>query len=162
PDMPCTTGETDLPVDRVDVIVDATSDLCTLDRPEPDEVDRAIVERVLRLIPEGAWVQLGIGAVPDAVLAPLADLPDVQLHSGVLTDALPGPLAAAGWASRSVTGEVEGSAAMYSVSAADPRVTFLPTTRTHDVPEVGKLKRFVSINSALEVDLWGQVNGETI
>lgn len=162
PDMPRSAGLTDLPVDLIDVAVDATAPLATLARPQADQVDRAIVDRVLRLIPEGAWVQLGIGAVPDAVLDRLAEIPDVKLHSGMLTDALADFLAAVGPESRVVTGEVEASHATYARAAADRRVVFQPTSVTHDVPHLGSLERFVSINSAIEVDLSGQVNGETI
>ncbi|MFM7142990.1 MAG: acetyl-CoA hydrolase/transferase family protein [Alphaproteobacteria bacterium] len=162
PDMPRTRGATDLPLARVGLLTEATGPLCTLARAEPDDVDRAIVERVLGLLPEDAWVQLGVGAVPDCILARLAEVPGVRLHSGMLTDALVDFLDAAGPAARVVTGEVEGSVEMYRRAAADPRVEFQPTTLIHDVPHLGSLERFVSINSALEVDLAGQVNGEAI
>ncbi len=162
PDMPWTRGSTEIPLSRIDLVTEATGPLCTLPRAVPDDVDRAIVERVLGLVPPGAWVQLGVGAVPDCILARLAEVPGVRLHSGMLTDALTDFLDASGPDARVVTGELEGSLEAYRRAAADPRVELRPTTLVHDVPYLGSLERFVSINSAIEVDLSGQVNGEAI
>ncbi|MBU6282571.1 acetyl-CoA hydrolase [bacterium] len=162
PDMPWTRGSTEIPLSRIGLVTDATRPLCTLARSEPDDVDRAIVECVLGLVPEGAWVQLGVGAVPDCILARLADVPGVRLHSGMLTDGLVDFLDRAGPGTRVVTGELEGSLDLYRRAASDPRVELRATTLIHDVPHLGSLERFVSINSALEVDLSGQVNGEAI
>jgi len=162
PDMPRTSGQTEIPEEMIDVAVDATAPLGTLQRATPDAADERIIERVLGLVPEGAWVQLGVGAIPDALLGRLHEIADVKLHSGMLTDALADFLDAAPQETRVVTGEVEGSHAMYERAAHDRRVTFQPTTVIHDVPHLAQLPRFVSINSAIEVDLDGQVNGETI
>jgi 4-hydroxybutyrate CoA-transferase len=162
PDMPRTAGDTDLPASAIDYAVDATAPLGTLARAVPDAVDEQIIARVLALVPENAWVQLGVGAIPDAILSRLHDVPGVKLHSGMLTDPLLDFLDRAPADARVVTGEVEGSHEMYARAARDPRVTFRPTTFIHDVPSMARLARFVSINSAIEVDLDGQVNGETI
>lgn len=162
PDMPWTSGCTEVPLDLIDVAVDAAGPLGTLERARPDAIDERIIDRVLSLVPEGAWVQLGVGAIPDAILTRLAAIPGIKLHSGMLTDGLSDFLDGTGAEARVVTGEVEGSQAMYRRVAADPRVCFQPTSVTHDVPHLGQLERFVSINSAIEVDLDGQVNGETI
>ena len=162
PDMPRSGGDTEIPADRIDLAVDASAPLATLERAVPDAVDERIIAHVLRLVPERSWVQLGVGAIPDALLTRLHDHPGVNLHSGMLTDGLSDFLDAAGSDARVVTGEVEGSHAMYARAAADPRVSFQPTTVIHDVPYMAHLERFVSINSAIEVDLDGQVNGETI
>ncbi len=162
PDMPWTAGMTEIPEDMIDLAVDATAPLGELARATPDEVDERIIERVLGLIPEGAWVQLGVGAIPDALLGRLHQVPGVKLHSGMLTDPLVDFLDAAPATTRVITGEVEGSHAMYQRIARDPRVTLHPTTVIHDVPHLAQLERFVSVNSAIEVDLDGQVNGETI
>ncbi|MEW6269070.1 MAG: acetyl-CoA hydrolase/transferase C-terminal domain-containing protein [Thermodesulfobacteriota bacterium] len=162
PDMPPTQGCSEVPADLIDVAVDATGPLGTLARAVPDEVDERIIEHVLRLVPEDGWVQLGVGAIPDALLTRLHEIPGASLHSGMLTDGLADFLAAAPSAARVVTGEIEGSHEMYRRAADDPRVSFQPTTVIHDVPHLAQLERFVSINSAIEVDRDGQVNGETI
>lgn len=162
PDMPWTAGATRVPLSRIDIAVEADGPLCELGRSEPDAVDRAIVEQVLGLLPPEPWVQLGVGAVPDCILARLGEVPGIRLHSGMLTDALSDFLDAAGPAARVVTGEIEATLGTYRRAAADPRVEFQRTEVIHDVPTLARLKRFVSINSAIEVDLSGQVNGEAI
>ncbi len=162
PDMPRTAGATEIALEQIDLTVDAIAPLGTLARAEPDTVDHQIIAHVQRLLPDGAWVQLGVGAIPDAILARLHEHPGVNLHSGMLTDALRDFLDAAPADVRVVTGEVEGSHELYARVGEDPRVSFQPTTVIHDVPHMARLERFVSINSAIEVDLDGQVNGETI
>lgn len=162
PDMPWTAGATELPVSAIDLACDATAPLGTLARAKPDAIDEQIIARVRQLVPDDAWVQLGVGAIPDAVLGRLHEHPGIKLHSGMLTDPLIEFLDGAGRDARVVTGEVEGSHEMYARMDKDPRVTFHPTTVIHDVPHLATLDRFVSINSAIEVDLDGQVNGETI
>lgn len=162
PDMPRSAGDTELPESAIDLAVEATAPLGTLARAVPDATDEQIIARVLELVPENAWVQLGVGAIPDAILSRLHQVPGVKLHSGMLTDPLLDFLDRAPADAQVVTGEVEGSPAMYARAAQDPRVTFRPTTFIHDVPTMARLERFVSINSAIEIDLDGQVNGETI
>jgi 4-hydroxybutyrate CoA-transferase len=162
PEMPRTSGATEMPFEAIDLVVEATEPLCELARAVPDEVDRAIVDRVLALLPEAPWVQLGVGAIPDAILARLAEVPGVRLHSGMLSDPLADFLDAASPATRVTTGEIAATRATYARAASDPRVLLQPTTVVHDVPTMARLERLVSINSAIEVDLAGQVNGESI
>ena len=88
PDMPWTAGATELPVSAVDLAVDASAPLGTLARAKPDEIDERIIARVRGLIPDDAWVQLGVGAIPDAILGRLHEHPKMKLHSGMLTDPL--------------------------------------------------------------------------
>jgi 4-hydroxybutyrate CoA-transferase len=161
PDMPWTLGATEIPADWIDLAVDGTAPLGTLPRARADDVDRAIVRRVLEVLPDGAHVQLGVGAIPDATLEALGDVPGIRLYSGMLSDALTDFLDRNADAPI-VTGEVCGTASLYERLDGDLRVLFQPTTRTHHLPVLGDLPRLVSINSAVEVDLWGQVNGEMI
>lgn len=162
PEMPRTSGQTEISTAKIDFCVEATGALGTLARSAADVVDGAIVSRVLELVPENAWVQLGVGAIPDAVLSSLASCPGVRLHSGMLSDALVDFLDRAPADTEIVTGEVAGSADLYRRLSSEPRISFQPTTLIHDVPYLSRLPRFVSINSAIEVDLFGQVNGETV
>jgi 4-hydroxybutyrate CoA-transferase len=161
PEMPWTSGATELPADWIDLAVEATGPLGTLPRARADEVDRAIVERVLEVLPENPWVQLGVGAIPDATLEALSEVPGVRLHSGMLSDALTDFLDRNPRAPI-VTGEVCGTSQLYERLDGEPRVSFQPTTRIHHLPHLSGLESFVSINSAVEVDLWGQVNGEMV
>lgn len=161
PDMPWSDGIMEIPVEKIDLAVEATGPLGTLPRAPCDDVDRQIVEHVLPLIPENAWVQLGVGTLPEAVLLALSERPGIHLHSGMYSDPLIEFLERRPDA-RVVTGEVSGSLEMYRMAASDPRVSFQPTTVTHHLPYLAGIERLVSINSAIEVDLTGQVNGTTI
>lgn len=161
PDMPWTSGDSELPVDSIDLAVEATGPLGTLARATCDEIDYKIAENVLTLIPEDAWVQLGVGTIPEAVLLKLCDRPGVNLHSGMYSDPLMEFLDRQPDA-RVTTGEVSGSVEMYRQTASDSRVNFQPTTITHHLPYLAGIDRFISVNSAIEVDLTGEVNGTTI
>ena len=161
PDMPWSDGTTEIPVDAIDFAVDATGPLGTLPRASCDDIDRAIVDHVLELIPDDAWVQLGVGTIPEAVLLALSERSGINLHSGMYSDPLLEFLDRQPNA-KVVTGEVSGSVEMYRQAVADPRVSLQPTTVTHSLPYLAGIERFVSINSAIEVDLTGQVNGATI
>ena len=68
PHMPWTAGNSRVPVERIDLAVESDAPLGEYRRPPPNERDRQIVDRVLDLVPEGAVVQLGLGAIPDRVL----------------------------------------------------------------------------------------------
>jgi 4-hydroxybutyrate CoA-transferase len=162
PDMPWTCGQTELDVGDLDLIVESTESLGTYRSPRQSPRDAAIADRVLGLIPAGAWVQLGVGAIPDALLPRLHEIVGVNLHSGMLTDGTITFLAQARHRPRVVTGEVAGSPELYRVVAGNPQIDFRPSSVTHDLIEIAKLPRFVSVNSAVEVDLQGQVNGETV
>jgi len=162
PEMPRTVGATEIPVQSIDLAVDAIAPLATLPRAEADAVDRAIVARTIELIPEDAWVQLGVGAIPEAILEALCSMPRVSLHSGMLTDALADFLDRGDPSRVVVTGEVCGTERLYRRLDGERRVAFEPTTKVHDIPFLSSIRRLVSINSAVEVDLWGQVNGEAV
>ncbi len=161
PDMPWSSGTTEVDLGQIDLAVEATGPLGVLPRATCDDVDRAIVGHVLELVPEDSWVQLGVGTIPEAVLLGLSERPGIKLHSGMYSDPLIEFLDRRPEA-RVVTGELSGSVEMYRRAIADPRVSLQPTTVTHSLPHLASLERFVSINSAIEVDLTGQVNGATI
>lgn len=161
-DMPWTRGATEIALGDLDLVVEASHPLGTYRSPRQSERDSAIVDRVLELVPANAWVQLGVGAVPDALLPRLAEVDGVNLHSGMLSDGLVDFLSRARHRARAVTGEVAGSAELYRFVAENEQVEFQPSTTTHDLRAIARLPRFVSVNSAVEVDLQGQVNGESI
>lgn len=161
-DMPWTCGATQVDVADLDLVVESSEALGTYRSPRQSPRDAQIVERVLELLPAAAWVQLGVGAVPDALLPRLHEIEGLNLHSGMLSDGLVEFLARARHRARVVTGEVAGTAPLYAAVAENPQVEFHPSTLTHDLIEIAKLPRFASVNSAVEVDLHGQINGETI
>jgi 4-hydroxybutyrate CoA-transferase len=160
--MPATHGQTRISVDEIDYAYESDAPLGVYTTPRYTDRDACIVDRILALIPAGAWVQLGVGAVPDAVLKRLWEIPDVHIHTGMLTDGLIDFLEGSRHRARVVTGEVCGSPQLYDYVARCAEVEFHPSRVTHDLVPISKLPRFVSINSAVEVDLHGQINGETI
>ena len=160
--MPATHGNTRLPVDTIDCAIESDAPLGAYPVPRRTARDTRIVEHVLGLIPRGAWVQFGVGAVPDAVLGRLHEVPDTNIHSGMLTDGLIDFVTHSRHRARVVTGEVAGSAALYDFVGRTPQIEFHPSSVTHDLAPIAARPRFVSVNSAVEVDLTGQVNGETV
>jgi 4-hydroxybutyrate CoA-transferase len=160
--MPTTHGNTRVAVSDIHLGFDSDLPLGEYRAPRRTARDERIVEHVLSLIPRGAWVQLGVGAIPDAVLCKLHEVPDTNIHSGMLTDGLMDFIEKSRHRPRVVTGEVAGTAALYDFVGRTPQVEFHPSSVTHDFIPIAKLPCFVSINSAIEVDLHGQVNGETV
>jgi 4-hydroxybutyrate CoA-transferase len=160
--MPVTGGGGRIPLSRIDYALESAQPLATYDIGSPEPRDLAIVEHVLGLIPARAWVQFGIGAVPDRVLARLADIPDVQIFSGMVSRSLVDFLERHPGHPRVVSGELAGDARLYAYCDRHPLLEMAPLTVTHDPAELARLERFVSINSAVEIDLMGQSNGETL
>jgi len=160
--MPVTAGETRIPLSRIDYATESASPLCTYHTPAAQERDQRIVEHVLDLVPDHAWVQLGIGAVPDRVLGRLAEKQGIQLFSGLLTGGLVDFMERCRHQPEIVVGELAGDQDFYDFCGRTPAVVMAPTRVTHDVPTMARLARFVSVNSAIEIDLQGQSNGETL
>ncbi|SHM66136.1 acetyl-CoA hydrolase/transferase family protein [Cryptosporangium aurantiacum] len=130
--------------------------------------DRAIAAHAASYVEDGAVLQVGIGAVPDALLRLLRDRRDLGVHSGMIGDGLV-DLVEAGVVTNarkpidrgvSVTGALIGTGRLYAFADRNPRIRMCPTSYTHDAAVLGQLERLVTINSALEADLTGAVNAE--
>ncbi len=160
--MPVTAGDSRIPLARIDYATESASPLCTYATPAARERDHRIVDNVLALVPDEAWVQLGIGAVPDRVLPRLADKRGVNLFSGLLTGGLQDFIGCAAHTPRVVVGELAGDQSFYDYCGRTPLIEMASTRVTHDVMRLAGLPRFVSINSAVEIDLQGQSNGEAL
>jgi acyl-CoA hydrolase len=131
-------------------------------------VDRAIAQHVAGFIDDGCTLQTGVGAVPDAVLRLLKDRTDLGVHSGMLSDGLV-ELVEAGVVTNarkaidpgvSIAGALIGTKRLYEFAHHNQAIRMCPTSYTHDPAVLGRLDRLVTLNSALEVDLTGQVNAE--
>ncbi|HLS75899.1 MAG TPA: acetyl-CoA hydrolase/transferase C-terminal domain-containing protein [Nocardia sp.] len=131
-------------------------------------VDEAIAGHVAAYIDDGAVLQTGVGAVPDAVLRLLHDRRDLGVHSGMIGDGLV-ELVEAGVITNarkpidrgvSVTGALIGTDRLYRFADRNPAVAMRTTAYTHDPAVLARLERLVTVNSAVEVDLTGQVNAE--
>ena len=168
PRMPRTYGAGMLHVSEIDLAVEVEHPLVPLKPARVTETERAIARSVAALVPDGATIQIGIGAVPQAILEALGGHHDLGVHSGMLCDGMM-PLAEAGVLSGArksldpyllAAGEVLGTEPLFDFVAENPAVWMLPATMSHGLEYVRGQANFVSINSALEIDLTGQVNAE--
>ncbi len=136
---------------------------------EPSAIEQAVAANVADLVPDRAVLQFGIGRLPDAIAQALCSHRDLGIHSGVISDGAlvldrAGALTNAAKeidAGFSVGGVVVGKAALFSHIDDNAQFRICPTTHTHSAAAITKLSRFCAINSAVEIDLLGQVNAET-
>ena len=134
----------------------------------PGEVELAIGRRAAEFIPDRSVLEFGLGSLPDAILAALDDRRDLGIHSGLLCGGVArlmqsGAITNAHKAiDRGVTvgGVLFGTKALFDFAHRNPAIHLRSTDYTHNPQTLGKLERFVAVNSAVEVDLTGQVNAE--
>jgi len=160
--MPVTAGDSRVALDAIDLAYESDEPLCEYLSPESQASDAKIVDYVMSLVPDGAWAQLGIGSVPDRIMERLGEVRGINLWSGLLTGGLQGFIENSPVTPRVMVGELAGTQAFYAFCDDNRVIEMAPTSVTHDVARVGALPKFVSINSALEIDLQGQSNGEAI
>jgi acyl-CoA hydrolase len=168
--MPRTHGNTIVPLSRVHAFVRTDRPLPEHPPSPPSPVEDAIGAHVAALVDDGATLQMGIGAIPDAVLRRLGGKTDLGIHTEMFSDGVV-DLAEAGVITnrykevhrgRLVTSFVLGSERLYRFVDDNPLVEFHPCDRTNDTALIRRNPRVVAINSALEVDLSGQVVADSI
>ena len=155
---------------RIDFAVPASRAPEPFPLPAVDETARAIAANVAGLVRDGDTIQTGIGSIPYAVLGALGDKNDLGLHSGILDDGVMalverGVITGARKTvdrGHHVTAYAMGTPALYDWLAERADVRFRPVNYTHGAGTLARIERFVSINSAIEIDLAGQVNAEMI
>lgn len=125
----------------------------------PSEPERAIARHAAAFIPDGATLEFGLGALPDAVCAELGQRRDLRVHSGALGDGVV-ELMKSGVVRESDCGVLMGSRKLFDFAHRNPAIRLRSTEHTHDPRVLLGIERFVAINSAVEVDLTGQVNAE--
>jgi acyl-CoA hydrolase len=165
--MPRTRGASRLPLSAFAATIETDRPLREAPGRAPDAVDRTIGALVAGLIEDGDTVQLGVGTLPGAVLGALSGHADLGFHTGMITDGVLDLVergAATGVKKEIdqglvITGAALGSAAMYGRLPEFP-VEFRPASYTHDPVVLSRLRSLVSVNSAIEVDLLGQVGAE--
>lgn len=168
--MPRTAGDTRVAADAIDRVVESDRPLVAIAPPPAGPVERAIAAHVADLVPNGATVQVGIGAVPNAILAGLRGHRDLGLHSGAVGDELVELIACGAMtgarkridAGVAVAGALFGTERLYDFAHENPAIAVRTLRHTHDPATIAALGPFVAINGALEVDLTGQVNAETL
>ena len=153
---------------QIDYLFESDRSLATMATPKIDEAAQSIGKLVAGLINDGDCVQTGIGAIPAAILNELSTKNDLGLHGGLI-DAGGMRLIEAGNVNGArkamdrglhITGMALGDSELFDWLADQPSVVFRGADHTHEVSAIAELDNFVSINSAVEVDLFGQVNAE--
>ncbi|GAA5165162.1 acetyl-CoA hydrolase/transferase family protein [Ornithinimicrobium tianjinense] len=163
--MPFTYGDALVPVEHIDVGLEVSIPLPTPPAAAPlGEDARVIGERVAAMVPDGATLQMGIGAVPDAVLAALTGHRGLRLWTEMFSDGVLA-LDAAGALDDDhplTTSFLFGTQRLYDWLDGNRRVHLLRTERTNDPALIARQRFMTSINTALEVDLFGQANASRI
>jgi acetyl-CoA hydrolase len=121
--------------------------------------ETAIARNALPFIPDGATIETGLGALPDAVLRLLGDRKGLRIHSGSLGDGVVG-LMEKGVVDEADGGTLMGTRPLFDYAHENPRLRLRSVEYTHHPRVLGGIERFIAINSAIEVDFTGQVNAE--
>lgn len=164
------TGGVSIHLDAIHFIVEQDEPLIELKPPKIGEIEKAIGVNVAALIPDGATLQLGIGAIPDAVLLFLTEKKDLGIHSEMFSDGVV-VLAEAGVITNKKktinTGKfmaafLMGTKKLYDFVNNNPDVELQSVDYINDPYIIGQHENMISINSALQVNLMGEVNAEMI
>ena len=170
PQMPWTGPHSLVSVDELDCIVEYEATLIELAPPKIGEVEKAIGEHCASLVPDGATLQLGIGAIPDAVLLFLKGKKDLGIHSEMFSDGVV-ELAEAGVITNAqktlnpgkfVVAFLMGTRRLYDFVDHNPDVELRPVDYVNNPFIIAQNDNLISINSCVQVDLMGQVASETI
>ncbi len=168
--MPRTLGDSFIHISRLTAVVPVSYPLPEIHMAERSEVARRIAEHIAAMIPDGATLQTGIGAIPDAVLQALTNHKDLGIHTELFSDGIidlvekgvitgerktlhPGKI---------VAGFMLGTRRLYEFVHDNPIIELHPTDYVNDPFIIAQNERMVAINSAIEVDLTGQVCADSI
>ena len=162
--MPYTFGDAVLPVEDLDYLVEVDEPLATPHHMPIDDISAEIGNRVAARVLDGSTLQMGIGAVPDATLHALTDRSHLRIWSEMFSD---GVLALErkgvldpGWPL--IASFLFGSTELYEWVDRNPRVRMLRTERTNDPGAIARNPQVVSVNTAMQVDLFAQANASRI
>jgi acyl-CoA hydrolase len=162
PRMPRTHGSFSITMEELDGHVEADRPLLRYDDPAVGDIDLHIAAHAASLVRDGDTLQFGIGTVPLALGQALGQHHRLKVHAGMVTHAVR-RLAEAGVLdadARITTGVALGDAALHDFAARHEQLWFTDVSQTHDVAAIARIPRFIAVNSAVEVDLFGQVNSE--
>ncbi len=168
--MPRTFGDSFLHVSKISAFVETTRPLLELHPERSSDLQMRIARNVASLIPDGATLQVGIGGIPEAVLSCLGDRRDLGIHSEMCSDGVI-PLIESGVMTgdrktlhrgKQVVGFVLGTERLFRFLDENPMFEFHPIRHTNDPFVVAQHDRMVAINSAMEVDVTGQVCSDSL
>ena len=165
PNMPRTHGDAVLPLSAIDIAFEQPHAMITTELPQMNEVQLQVGRNVASLINDGDCLQMGIGAIPDAMLKALHQHNDLGVHTEMFSDGVI-DLVHKGIINNSrkavhrgklVTGFVMGSQSLYDFVHANQQVSFLDIEYVNNIAPIRKNPQTVSVNSALQIDITGQV-----
>jgi len=168
--MPWTYGGSEILRESIDVIVRTDRPVVEVPGRQPTSNDMMIADYIVPLISNGAVLQVGIGTLPNAVLSGLGGHRDLGIHSGVIGDNVLTDLIERGVVTNAtkhidrgvtVTGALFGTSRLYEYANRNPALRVEPVEYTHNLATLARFESFVTLNGAVEVDLTGQVNGES-
>ncbi|MBN9462085.1 MAG: acetyl-CoA hydrolase/transferase family protein [Burkholderiales bacterium] len=165
---PWTYGSQALADLRIDYLVRTSRLLPEVTVPPPGEIEQRIGRHAASFVEDGAVLQTGIGSIPDAVLAALAGHHELGAHTGLMGDGMLALIEAGVItnarkpidAGITISGLLAGSSRLYRCAHENAALHLCPSWYTHDAGVLARFDNLVAINSALEVDLTGQVNAE--
>lgn len=170
PHMPRTLGDSFIHVNQIDYFIDVDYHLPEVHPEPPSPVQDRIANHIAELIPDAATLQLGIGGIPDAVLRQLTNHKNLGIHTELFSDGVmqmieAGVITCAAknlHTGKVVAGFVLGTQNLYNYINDNPVFELHPTEYVNDPFIIAQNDRMVSINSAIEVDLTGQVCADSI
>jgi acyl-CoA hydrolase len=169
-DLPVVSGDTWVHVSEVDHFVASSGKICEITPSKPTERDLAIGRNVAELVPDEATIQLGIGRIPDAVAVALRGKRDLGVHTELFTETMKDLYLAGSITCRRkslfprkmIASFILGSHDLYQFVNRHPLIELMPSSFVNNPHWIGKNHRMHSINTAVEVDITGQVCSESV
>lgn len=165
PSMPAPKTTPRFPLDAFDLVAEADTPLLQFPMADLAPTYHQIAEHIAGLVEDGDTVQFGLGNIQQAVLQALTSHKNLRLHAGMISTPLLGLLDAGALQDSPGaigTGIAIGTQALYARAAEDPRFRFAPVSWTHAIHTLSAIPKLKAVNSAIEVDLFGQANAEFI
>lgn len=161
PLLPRTAGPTGIPFKDIGFVVEAETPIAEAPDPPADAISITIAGHLADHVGDGATLQVGLGKLPGAILRSLRDRRSLHIHSGLIGDAVLELLECGTIDSgdQIVAGVAIGSRRLYD-ALPESGIVFRPVSHTHAIEVIARIPCFVAINSALEVDLYGQAYAE--
>jgi acyl-CoA hydrolase len=166
--VPWTWCDGGVDLSRIDFIVRTSRPPVEIRAQPLGAVEQAIARHVARYIDDGTTIQIGVGAIPDAVLASVGDRRDLGFHSGLISDRVADLMEQGAMTNArkpidtgiATTGCLVGTRRLYNYAHKNPAIRLFTPAHIHSPLVLSRLGKIVALNSAIEVDLTGQINAE--